>query len=242
MQGGIRPQRRTPDGGLGTVRARRRRGIAPARRAPAPFQRRPDVANPEDRRATPDKDRCGEAGRAPAQGMTLSAPAGRLSDSHIFPEWRMRGRPSPPLAEREGTRRCAAPTGRVRWFPGRIGREKEFPHLSPTLSAPGAERETTRCPARCVNAMARGERGWGERNRLPLREAALPWKMRRQHPIGRHVADFACPARRLVIEIDGGQHAVRSADDARRSAALPGPLRPRGTERETIPARDRRIP
>ncbi|MHB8536049.1 MAG: endonuclease domain-containing protein [Sulfuricaulis sp.] len=31
-------------------------------------------------------------------------------------------------------------------------------------------------------------------------------KFKRQKPIGPYIADFACPALRLVIEIDGGQH------------------------------------
>ncbi|HWU51089.1 MAG TPA: DUF559 domain-containing protein [Asticcacaulis sp.] len=31
-------------------------------------------------------------------------------------------------------------------------------------------------------------------------------KFRRQFPIGSYIADFACPARRLVVELDGGQH------------------------------------
>ena len=30
--------------------------------------------------------------------------------------------------------------------------------------------------------------------------------MRRQHPVGRYVVDFACVPLRLVIEIDGGVH------------------------------------
>ncbi len=38
-----------------------------------------------------------------------------------------------------------------------------------------------------------------------LRESGMTWKFRRQHPIGRHVADFACPARKLAIELDGGK-------------------------------------
>ena len=37
------------------------------------------------------------------------------------------------------------------------------------------------------------------------------WKVRRQHPIGRFVVDFACVPLRLVIEIDGGVH---ERDDA----------------------------
>ncbi|MEW6536987.1 MAG: endonuclease domain-containing protein [Pseudomonadota bacterium] len=32
------------------------------------------------------------------------------------------------------------------------------------------------------------------------------WKVRRQHPVGRFVVDFACVPLRLVIEIDGGVH------------------------------------
>ena len=55
-----------------------------------------------------------------------------------------------------------------------------------------------------------------------LRELKLPAKVRRQHPIGRHVADFAIPACKLVIEIDGGQHAVAVEADAKRTRSLNG--------------------
>jgi len=37
------------------------------------------------------------------------------------------------------------------------------------------------------------------------------WRVRRQHPVGRFVVDFACVPLRLVIEIDGGVH---ERDDA----------------------------
>jgi FdhD protein len=53
-----------------------------------------------------------------------------------------------------------------------------------------------------------------------LRERVTPWKFRRQHPIGRHIADFACPAGKLVIELDGGQHAERVAADGERSIEI----------------------
>jgi very-short-patch-repair endonuclease len=53
-----------------------------------------------------------------------------------------------------------------------------------------------------------------------LRERVGPWKFRRQHPIGRRIADFACPARKLAIELDGSQHAERTDADDRRSAEL----------------------
>ena len=44
-------------------------------------------------------------------------------------------------------------------------------------------------------------------------------KFRRQHPVGRYIADFACVQHRLIIEADGGQHAG-SEYDARRTAWL----------------------
>jgi very-short-patch-repair endonuclease len=33
-------------------------------------------------------------------------------------------------------------------------------------------------------------------------------RFRRQHPIGRCIVDFVCLERRLIIELDGGQHAL----------------------------------
>jgi len=46
------------------------------------------------------------------------------------------------------------------------------------------------------------------------------FKFCRQHPMGRFVIDFVCLERRLVIELDGGQHAEQAEYDARRTAAL----------------------
>lgn len=43
-------------------------------------------------------------------------------------------------------------------------------------------------------------------------------RFRRQQPIGRYVADFYCPAARLIVELDGDQHGSAQAmlyDDAR---------------------------
>jgi adenine-specific DNA-methyltransferase len=44
------------------------------------------------------------------------------------------------------------------------------------------------------------------------------WHFRRQHPIGPYVADFICLPAKLVIELDGGQHAAER--DAARTACL----------------------
>jgi very-short-patch-repair endonuclease len=43
------------------------------------------------------------------------------------------------------------------------------------------------------------------------------YKFVRQEPIGRYYADFACRERRLIVELDGGQHADSAADRHRDS-------------------------
>ena len=45
-------------------------------------------------------------------------------------------------------------------------------------------------------------------------------RFRRQAPIGRYIVDFVCLAKRLVVEVDGGQYADDIAADARRTAWL----------------------
>ena len=46
------------------------------------------------------------------------------------------------------------------------------------------------------------------------------WKFRRQVPIDRYFADFACMEARLVIELDGGQHSERVEYDEARTKVL----------------------
>ena len=41
-----------------------------------------------------------------------------------------------------------------------------------------------------------------------------------QVPIGPFICDFVARTPKLIIELDGGQHAVRTADDERRTAFL----------------------
>ena len=49
-----------------------------------------------------------------------------------------------------------------------------------------------------------------------LRSRALNGrKFMRQHPIGPFIVDFVCRERRLVIEVDGGQHALNERDQLR---------------------------
>ena len=51
-------------------------------------------------------------------------------------------------------------------------------------------------------------------------------KFRRQHPIGIYVADFACVATRLVVEIDGETHG--SEEERRHDAVREAYMRDRG--------------
>jgi len=54
-----------------------------------------------------------------------------------------------------------------------------------------------------------------------LRDRRLSgWKFRRQAPFDRFIVDFICAEARLIIELDGGQHAMRSEQDANRTAVL----------------------
>jgi very-short-patch-repair endonuclease len=46
------------------------------------------------------------------------------------------------------------------------------------------------------------------------------YKFRRQHSIGPYIADFVCLEKKLVIELDGWQHAENAEYDERRSAFL----------------------
>ena len=46
------------------------------------------------------------------------------------------------------------------------------------------------------------------------------YKFRRQQPIGKYIVDFACLEKRLIIEIDGGQHSEQTAYDLERDTWL----------------------
>ena len=45
-------------------------------------------------------------------------------------------------------------------------------------------------------------------------------KFRRQVPIAGYIADFLCFEMKLIVELDGGQHAERAVYDARRTCVL----------------------
>jgi len=47
-------------------------------------------------------------------------------------------------------------------------------------------------------------------------------KFRRQEPIGSYVVDFVCHEKRIVIEVDGGQHSIERERDNERDKWLKG--------------------
>ena len=53
-----------------------------------------------------------------------------------------------------------------------------------------------------------------------LRNHQLGFKFRRQHRVGGYIVDFFCDEKRLVIELDGGQHQTQVDYDAHRTAYL----------------------
>jgi primosomal protein N' (replication factor Y) len=75
---------------------------------------------------------------------------------------------------------------------------------------------TNREARRLRNTMTDAERRlWSALRARRLRG----YKFRRQHPIGPYIADFACIQHRLIVEVDGGQHADNIRDE-RRTAQL----------------------
>jgi very-short-patch-repair endonuclease len=53
-----------------------------------------------------------------------------------------------------------------------------------------------------------------------IRNSKLGFKFRRQHSIGNFIADFYCPAKKLIIEVDGGQHLNKREYDKERNNYL----------------------
>ena len=79
-------------------------------------------------------------------------------------------------------------------------------------------KETTLKKAKALrkNMTQAEKRLWGELRRRRL----LGCKFRRQQPLGPYVVDFACLSLRLIVEVDGGQHARNLVYDKSRDQWL----------------------
>src|SRR5690349_18952421 len=53
-----------------------------------------------------------------------------------------------------------------------------------------------------------------------LRASQLGVRFRRQHRIAGYIADFVCLEKRVIVELDGGQHADQVEYDERRTQVL----------------------
>src|SRR6266849_6079578 len=73
--------------------------------------------------------------------------------------------------------------------------------LTPTDAAGG------RSPPLCVTHGRRCKRSAGRLWSRLRRKQLEGFRFRRQHPLGPYVVDFFCPEAKLVVEVDGGQHA-----------------------------------
>jgi very-short-patch-repair endonuclease len=69
---------------------------------------------------------------------------------------------------------------------------------------------------RSVPTEAERKLWWHLRHRFPTPGTHF----RRQVRIGRYITDFVCHAKRIVIEVDGSQHGLRSAVDEERTKII----------------------
>lgn len=53
-----------------------------------------------------------------------------------------------------------------------------------------------------------------------LKDNGLGFKFRRQHSVGNFIADFYCPSKKLVIELDGSHHLEAKERDQERTDYL----------------------
>lgn len=132
--------------------------------------------------------------------------------------------PSPPAGEGwgEGSRDAAGLPPHDAKTGG--GGATPHPSASQTPSPAGGEGEARQPARELLKARARAMRHEpteAERKLWHLlRDRRFSgFKFRRQVQIGRYIVDFACPAKRLIVEADGGQHA-ESGYDAERDAWL----------------------
>jgi len=76
--------------------------------------------------------------------------------------------------------------------------------------------QTSLTTKRHARAMRREPTPAERKLRYALRDRRMQsLKFRRQAPVGAYVADFLCVAHRLVVEVDGSQHAESVRDERR---------------------------
>ncbi|HEV2550020.1 MAG TPA: endonuclease domain-containing protein [Stellaceae bacterium] len=92
---------------------------------------------------------------------------------------------------------------------GRVGRGVEVGTglCHARTMAPSVARKLRACPTDAEIRL------WSRLRRKQLEGC----RFRRQQPLGPYVVDFFCPEAKLIIEVDGGQHAESTSDEKRTS-------------------------
>ncbi|MEI9964007.1 MAG: DUF559 domain-containing protein [Caulobacteraceae bacterium] len=73
----------------------------------------------------------------------------------------------------------------------------------------------------CARELRRSQTDCERKLRAVLRGRKLSgFKFRRQQPVAGYIADFLCLEAKLIVELDGGQHADRAEYDATRTQVL----------------------
>lgn len=81
------------------------------------------------------------------------------------------------------------------------------------------------CPGLDDFARALRKRSSDAENKLWMHLKAkrlLGLKFRRQEPIGEYIVDFVCHEKKVIIELDGGQHSIDRKKDKERDRWLSG--------------------
>jgi very-short-patch-repair endonuclease len=107
-------------------------------------------------------------------------------------------------------------------------REKKKPAVSLTPSPPVGEGRgeggLLKPKARHTTIAKRLRRNTTDAERLLWRhlraKAFENLKFKRQQPIGDYIVDFVCFEKKLIVEVDGGQHALNEDDDNERAEWL----------------------
>ena len=98
-----------------------------------------------------------------------------------------------------------------------VGRGWVIRYIAPMKGQTNPVVLRTKLQRRLRNASTDAEHALWQRLRLRQLDGC---KFRRQHPFGDYIIDFVCLERKLVVELDGSQHAESTTADARRTACL----------------------
>jgi adenine-specific DNA-methyltransferase len=104
---------------------------------------------------------------------------------------------------------------------GRVRAEEPFSSYPSPLWGEGRVRGVCESPHDYARGLRRRQTDAERRLWARLRDRRLVGaKFSRQVPVGPYVVDFCCRERKLIVELDGGQHASQRSYDAARTAFL----------------------